>query len=122
LIIALLGGAWLVPGAAAQRPSNVIGTLARSGVPTCPRDEPCDRPAVAAVVSFTRRGHAPKRVLAGTRFRVRLAPGRYRISARSPAVPMRTAAVEGALGVRPSAVRVPSHGVVYLHLRLTTGG
>jgi hypothetical protein len=124
-IVALVAlGAWLVPGAVAQRPPNVIGTLVRTAPApaACPSGEPCDTPATAVVLSFKRGGRVAARVLVRKTFRLRLAPGRYTISARSPAAP-RTApagspgATPGAV-LRPSTVRVPRHGVVRLRLTL----
>jgi hypothetical protein len=121
LILVPLVGALLVPGAAAQRrPPNVIGTLARAAVATCPRDDPCDPPATATVLTFSRAGRVAASILASTRFRLRLAPGRYSIAARPPAAP-RAVPGGGGGGVRPSTVRVPRHGVVHLHLTLTGG-
>ncbi len=126
-IVALLAiGAWLVPGAVAQRPPNVVGTLARpaSGPAACPSDEPCDRPATAVVLSFTRRGRVAARVLVRRAFKLRLAPGRYAISARSPAAPRRAAAGSPAAParavLRPATVWVPRRGVVRPHLTLAS--
>jgi hypothetical protein len=125
-IVALLTlGAWLVPGAVvAQRPPNVIGTLARSAPASaaCPSDEPCDPPATAVVLSFKRSGRAAVSVLVRRTFKLRLAAGRYAISARSPAAPRRAAAGSpvapaGAV-LRPSTVWVPRRGAVHLHLTL----
>jgi hypothetical protein len=125
-IVALLAlGAWLVPGAVAQRPPNVIGTLVRTAAApaACPSGEPCDLPATAVVLRFRRGGRVAASVLVRKTFKLRLAPGRYAISARSPAAP-RTApagspvAPAGAV-LRPSTVRVPRHGVVHLHLTLS---
>jgi hypothetical protein len=124
-IAALLAlGAWLVPGAVAQRPPNVVGTLVRTATASapCPSGEPCDPPATAVVLSFRRGGRVAASVLVRRAFRLRLAPGRYTIAARSPAAP-RTApagspvAPAGAV-LRPSTLRVPRHGVVHPHLRL----
>jgi hypothetical protein len=93
LVVALLIGAALGPGALARRPPNVIGTLTRPGLPACRGDEPCDLPAIATVLRFERHGRLGAKVLASTRFRLRLAPGRYSISARQPAAPARAARV-----------------------------
>jgi hypothetical protein len=93
LVVALLIGAALGPGALARRPPNVIGTLTRPGLPACRGDEPCDPPAIATVLRFERHGRLAAKVLASTRFRLRLAPGRYSISARQPAAPARAARV-----------------------------
>jgi hypothetical protein len=121
LILALLPGVLLAPGAAAQRPPNVIGTLTRAGPATCPRDEPCDPPAAAAVLRFSRGGRVAASILASTRFRLRLAPGRYSISAAAPAAPRAVPGAGGGLVVRPSTLRVPRKGAVHPHLTLTSG-
>ncbi len=124
-IVTLALGAWLVPGAAAQRPPTVIGTLTRAApaAAACPSAEPCELPATAVQLSFKRSGRVAATVLVSRTFRLRLAPGRYAISARSPAAPRRAAAGSpvapaGAV-LRPSTVRVPRHGVVHLHLTLS---
>lgn len=122
LVIALVAGALLAPVAAAQRPPNVLGTLARPGLPACPSGEPCDPPATATALTFSRAGRVARSILASTSFRLRLAPGRYSISARQPAAPRAVpggGSGAGGVGVRPSTVWVPRKGVVHLHLTLT---
>jgi hypothetical protein len=122
LVLALVAGACVAPGAAAQRPPNVIGTVAGApAVAACPPGDPCDPPITVTVLTFSRGGHVTASILASTRFRLRLAPGRYSIAARAPAAP-RAHGPGGGVRVRPSTVRVPRKGVVHLHLTLTAVG
>jgi hypothetical protein len=75
---------------ASGRPAagNVTGRLLLEGGPIRPGGrQPGPRP-IRGVVTFTAAGHRPVRVRAGRSgaFSVHLPPGRYRVSARSPAV------------------------------------
>jgi hypothetical protein len=87
----------------------VIGHLERPAPTACPPGEPCDPPATATILVFTRPGHPAARVLVGAsgRFRLHLAAGRYRIRAAPPPAAGR---------LTPSTVRVPRRGIVRLHL------
>jgi hypothetical protein len=87
----------------------VIGDIARPGA-QCYPEEPCDQPAVASMLIFSRAGHADRRVFVGARgrFQTHLAPGSYRIRAAPPPQQGR---------LTPSSVRVPRRGVVHLHLK-----
>jgi len=100
----------LAPSATAARAPNVIGQLQRPAPMACPPGEPCDPPATATILTFTKGGHTAARILVGGsgRFRLHLAAGSYRIQAAPPAATGR---------LTPSTVRVPRRGVVHLHLR-----
>ncbi len=91
---------------------NVTGTLDRGAAgPTCPAGEPCDPPAVASMLVFSRPGSADVSVhVAGDgSFSLHLDPGEYSIAAAPPAF---------AGKVEPSTVRVPDVGQVMLRLRI----
>ena len=90
---------------------NVRGTVPASDTTAanCPSDEPCDPPigSFATYVMFSRAGHPTVRVRAvDGSFSVHLVPGRYTIALSPP--PAGT--------VSPAAIRVPSTGVVRLHV------
>jgi hypothetical protein len=80
-----------VPGhGASGQPAvgRVTGRLLLEGGPISPRGrQPGPRP-IRGVLTFTAPGHRPARARAGRTgvFSVRLPPGRYRVSARSPSV------------------------------------
>lgn len=99
----------LVP--ASSQNLNVSGTLNRGPVATCPADEPCDPPAAASALVFSRDGATPVnvRVAPDGTFALHLDPGDYSIGT---APPVFHAAVE------PSSVHVPDSGSVVLQLRL----
>jgi len=85
------GGSGPMPGhGASGRPAagRVTGRLLLEGGPIRPGGrQPGPRP-IRGVLTFTTAGHRPVRARAGRTgvFFVRLPPGRYRVSARSPAV------------------------------------
>jgi hypothetical protein len=89
---------------------NVRGTVQRlpSATPTaCVNGEPCDPPITAALF-FRRVGHAMVRTTVGANgtFALHLAPGIYTVS-QGAALPR----------LVPSAIRVPTTGVLRLTLR-----
>lgn len=91
---------------------NVTGTLDRGpAAPTCPAGEPCDPPAVATMLVFSRPGSADVSVhVAGDgSFALHLDPGEYSIAIAPPAFQGK---------VEPSTVRVPDVGEVLLRLRI----
>jgi hypothetical protein len=90
---------------------NVTGTIDRGPIATCPADEPCDPPAVASSLLFTRSGgqSVAVRVAPDGSFALHLDPGEYAIAAAPPVF-------QG--GVEPSSVRVPDVGTVVLRLRV----
>jgi hypothetical protein len=90
---------------------NVTGTLDRGPVPTCPADEPCDPPAIAVMLIFSRPGAGDVRVhVAGDgSFALHLDPGAYSIAAAPPAFQGK---------IEPSSVRVPESGTVTVRLRI----
>ena len=90
---------------------NVTGTLDRGPVPTCPADEPCDPPAIAVMLIFSRPGAGDVRVhVAGDgSFALHLEPGAYSVAAAPPAFQGK---------IEPSSVRVPESGTVTLRLRI----
>lgn len=90
---------------------NVSGTIDRVPIATCPADEPCDPPAVASSLVFSRAGSAAVtvRVARDGSFGLHLDPGDYSIAAEPPVF-------KG--GVEPSSVRVPVSGSVVLRLHI----
>lgn len=90
---------------------NVAGTVDRGPIATCPADEPCDPPAVASALVFSREGALPVTVRVGAdgSFALHLDPGAYTIAAAPPVF-------HG--GVEPSSVRVPDTGTVFVRLRI----
>ena len=99
------------PAQTAGEAINVTGTIDRGPIATCPADEPCDPPAVASALVFSREGAAPVTVRVGpdSSFALHLDPGGYAIATAPP--------VFGG-GVEPSWVRVPDTGTVVLRLRI----
>lgn len=92
-------------------PLNVSGTLDRGPIATCPAGEPCDPPAVASALVFSRDGASPvtARIAPDGTFALHLDPGDYSIAAAPPVF-------QG--GVEPSSVHVPDAGSVVLELRI----
>jgi len=101
------------PAATSSTGANVTGTLQRGPVATCPAGEPCDPPAVASFLVFSRSGQPDVRVQVGGdgTFSVRLDPGDYSIAAQPPPFHAR---------LEPSTVRVPGSGSVDLRLRIVS--
>jgi hypothetical protein len=96
-------------GAATPAP-NVVGVLVRPVMTvTCDPSEPCDPPATAIGLAFSRNGRVVARVRVGAtnRFALHLAPGRYAVRAVPP------------LGtLTPTAFRVPQFGLLHLRLQI----
>jgi uridine phosphorylase len=90
---------------------NVTGTLDRGPVPTCPAGEPCDPPAVASMLIFSRPGSTDVSVRVGGdgSFALHLDPGDYIVAAAPPAFQGK---------IQPSNVRVPDSGTVALRLHI----
>ena len=90
---------------------NVSGVLDRGPVASCPSGEPCDPPARAVFLDFSRAGHPDVRTQVGPTgaFALHLDPGAYSIAAAPP--PM-----TGKLS--PDNVRVPGQGSVTLVLKI----
>ena len=90
---------------------NVIGTIDRGPMPTCPTDEPCDPQMVAALLVFSTPGSPDVRVRVGGdgSFALHLNPGVYTIA---PAPPVFQGELE------PSRVQVPKTGTVTLRLHI----
>ena len=93
--------------------ANVSGVLERGPVPTCPTDEPCDPPAAASMLVFSRPGHPDVTVRVGGdgSFATHLESGDYFIAAQPPPFHAR---------LEPSNVRVPDSGSVELTLRIVS--
>jgi hypothetical protein len=91
---------------------NVVGVLIRPITASCYPDEPCDPPAVAASLAFSRNGSVVARVRVGAngRFALHLAPGVYGVRAAPPALMGK---------LTPATFRVPRTGTVQLRLRFS---
>ena len=87
---------------------NVRGTVDRGSTPPCPPGEPCDPPIVAMFLVFSQPDKPDVRVRVATNgaFAGHLDPGNYSIGAAP--------ALNGKL--EPGQVRVPTSGIVELHL------
>jgi hypothetical protein len=112
LVLCACGSAPLAqPAQTAGDAINVAGTVDRGPIATCPADEPCDPPAVASALVFSREGAPPVTVRVGPdgSFALHLDPGAYAIAAAPPVF-------HG--GVEPSSVRVPDTGTVFFRLRI----
>ena len=86
-----VGGPGPAPGDGARgRPAagRVTGRLVLEGGPVRPGGRQSGPRPIPGVVTFTTAGHRPVRIRAGRSgiFTVRLPPGRYRVSGRSPVV------------------------------------
>ena len=105
--IALLVVGAAFGGAATAAPSTtrtgLYGVVMRGPIrPTCIEDQPCDAPARGVLLTFSHNGRFVARVATaqdGT-YRVRLAPGRYRV--RATPVP------RVGTGLTPALVGVPT--------------
>jgi hypothetical protein len=66
---------------------RVTGRLVMEGGPIQPNGQQPVRP-IPGTVTFTETGHRPTSIQVGTsgKFSVRLAPGRYKVSAKSPRI------------------------------------
>ena len=101
-----------LPSAAATAKPNVRGVVVRPPAGSgCYPDEPCDPPAVASMLVFTRGGRTVGRILVGAsgQFALRLAPGIYGVRAAP-------ASLDG--DVTPASFRVPRSGTVHLRLQV----
>jgi hypothetical protein len=93
-------------------PINVSGVIDRGGpVASCPTDEPCDPPARAVFLVFSRPGYPDVRTSIGPTgaFALHLDPGAYSIAAAPPPT---------AGGIIPNSIRVPAEGSVILDLKI----
>ena len=113
----------LTPGPSASSPTgsnptgdaalNVRGSLDRGSTLPCPAGEPCDPPIIAMFLVFSQPDKPEVRVRVGSSgaFAAHLDPGNYSISA-APALNGR---------LEPGQVRVPTSGIVELHLVVRLG-
>ena len=90
---------------------NVSGVLDRGPVARCPTGEPCDPPATATYLVFSRAGHLDIRVFVapGGTFALHLDPGGYSIAAAPPPL-------SGKL--TPDRIKVPAQGDITLVLSI----
>ena len=90
---------------------NVSGVLDRGPVVRCPTGEPCDPPATATYLVFSRPPYPDVRATVGPAgtFALHLDPGGYSIAAAPPPL-------SGKL--TPDTVRVPAQGNVTLVLSI----
>jgi hypothetical protein len=103
-------------GATAARSGGLRGVVMRGPVmPVCVVERPCDEPASNVKLMFLRSGKTVASVRTGSdgRYRVRLAPGAYRV--RVPGWP--------AIGsvVKPQTVRVPPGRYARVNFSIDTG-
>ena len=90
---------------------NVSGVLDRAPFAGCPTAEPCDPPATATYLVFSRPGYPDVRATVGPAgtFALHLEPGAYSIAAAPPTLSGR---------LTPDTVRVPAQGDVTLVLSI----
>jgi hypothetical protein len=103
---------WAAAASPAQTP-NVVGTFVRPALTGCGGgSDPCDPAPRGAMLTFVRDGTVSSRIRVATngRFALRLAPGKYTVSAYPTP--------EGRRLV-PGTFRVPATGVVRLRLRMS---
>jgi len=100
----------LAAGATSGSATGLLGLVKQTQAGMCPADDPCDGIGRGVLLVFSRVGKPAHRVRsdADGRFKLRLAPGRYRVTTGDS--PTR---------VRPLAVIVPLNG--YARVTVTVG-
>jgi hypothetical protein len=83
LIVAAVGLLVAAGALATPPPSGLRGTVTRGPIsPVCAAEQPCTEPARSVILVFSLAGRIAGRTTtdAAGRYRIRLAPGRYRVS------------------------------------------
>jgi hypothetical protein len=113
IVALVVAGITSATPAATQAPSGLYGLVKRGPVtPVCQVGVPCDEPAARATFLLVRNGKSIRvRTDARGHYRVRLAPGRYRI----------TKPDWGPGSIRPTSARVPRGRFVRLNIFIDTG-
>jgi hypothetical protein len=110
-----LAAALFVPAASSGTASGLRGKVSLYPArPVCAEDDPCTKPARGVLLVFRRDGHVAARVTttAEAWYRVRMAPGRYSVTAPE---------YRRGSGVTPRVVWVPLGRIVRVDLEIDTG-